>query len=500
MNEPTRPIRFLLGDEARELSGVDPNMTVLNYLRLQERRRGTKEGCGEGDCGACTVVLGSLEEGRLVYRAVNACIQLIGTLDGKQLLTVEDLAEGEELHPCQQAMVDAHGSQCGFCTPGFVMSLFALYHGQDRIDRNRIDDALAGNLCRCTGYGPIIAAAGDMRASGALDRFVRHRGDTVSRLRALGEGKTALLEGAGSTYFAPRSAAQLAALLQRYPDATILAGGTDVGLWITKQLRRLNTIIYVGEAADLKQITVGERWLEIGAAVTYSEALDTIAAHYPDLAMMTRRLGSEQIRNAGTIGGNIANGSPIGDFPPPLIALGSRLVLRRGDRYRELPLEEYFIEYGRQDRQPGEFVAAVRLPIPNPPGSSPAKQLRCYKISKRFDQDISAVLGAFALTLEAGRVQEIRICFGGMAGTPKRAMEAEAAINGKPWTRETVEAACLALAQDYQPIGDMRASATYRRKVAANLLRKFFLETTTPGEPGQTLRISEVRRAAHAHA
>ncbi len=491
MNAATRPIRFLLGDAVRELADVDPNTTVLAYLRQQERRRGTKEGCGEGDCGACTVVLGALEDGHLVYRAVNACIQLIGTLDGRQLLTVEDLADPEgELHPCQQALVDRHGSQCGFCTPGFVMSLFALYHGQGRIDRNRIDDALAGNLCRCTGYGPIVAAAGEMRAGGALDRFVRHRGETIARLRSLSQGKMAVLEGAGSSYFAPRSAAQLAELLLRHPEATILAGGTDIGLWVTKKLQRLHTIIHLGDVDDLKQISVGERWIEIGAAVTYTAALATLDEHHPDLATMTRRLGSEQIRNAGTIGGNIANGSPIGDFPPPLIALGSRLVLRRGDRHREIPLEDYFLEYGRQDRQPGEFVAAIRVPI-----ADPARQLRCYKISKRFDQDISAVLGAFALTLEAGRVQEIRICYGGMAGTPKRAAAAEAALTGKPWNQDAVEAGCAALARDYQPIGDMRASAAYRMIVAGNLLRKFLVETT---EPQVRTRIAHERRAAHA--
>ncbi len=497
MNEPTRPIRFLLGDEARELADLDPNTTVLSYLRQHERRRGTKEGCGEGDCGACTVVLGTLEEGRLVYRAVNACIQLVGTLDGKQLLTVEDLADptdaegGCALHPCQQALVDHHGSQCGFCTPGFVMSLFALYHGQDRIDRNRIDEALAGNLCRCTGYGPIIAAAGTMRESGALDRFVRRRGETIGKLRALGEGKMAVLRSDGRSFFAPRNSAQLADLLLRHPDATILAGGTDVGLWITKQLRLLDTIIYLGDVADLKQIAVGERWIEIGAGATYSDALAVIEEHHPDFAATLRRLGSEQIRNAGTMGGNIANGSPIGDSPPPLIALGSRLVLRRGDRYRELPLEEYFLEYGRQDRQPGEFVAAIRVPI-----AQPGRLLRCYKVSKRFDQDITAVLGAFAVILEAGRVLDIRICYGGMAGVPKRAMEAEAALNGKPWTRDTIEAAAAALALDYQPISDMRASAAYRMTIAGNLLRKFFAETS---EAPPLTRVLTERQAAHGH-
>jgi len=491
MNEQTRPVRFLLGDERRELSAIDPNTTVLDYLRRVERRVGTKEGCGEGDCGACTVVLGEIDGGGLRYRAVNSCIQFVGTLDGKQLLTVEDLADGT-LHPCQQAMVDCHGSQCGFCTPGFVMSLFALYQEPGTPDRNRIDDALAGNLCRCTGYGPIAAAAKAMKADAQPDRFARRAGETTAALKALDDGTMAGLEADGRRYFAPRSVDALAKLLLDHPAATILAGGTDVGLWVTKQLRRLGPIISIGAIDELKRITVNDRWIEIGAGVTYSDALATLETHYPDIAGMMRRLGSEQIRNAGTIGGNIANGSPIGDSPPPLIALGSRLVLRRGDRLRELALEDFFLDYGKQDRQPGEFVVAVKVPV-----ADPKEIVRCYKISKRFDQDITASLGAFALTLEGGEVAEIRICFGGMATVPKRARQAEAALNGKARARETVEGACWVLSEDYTPISDMRASARYRLRVAQNLLRKFFIETS---EPAARTRIVVERRAAHARA
>ncbi|MGH6893933.1 MAG: xanthine dehydrogenase small subunit [Dongiaceae bacterium] len=493
MMDETRPVRFLLGDERRELGGLDPNTTVLNYLRRVERRVGTKEGCGEGDCGACTVVLGELEGDRLTYRAVNSCIQFVGTLDGKQLLTVEDLAAPDgTLHPCQQAMVETHGSQCGFCTPGFVMSLFALYHEAGQPDRNRIDDAMAGNLCRCTGYGPIAAAAKAMKADGRPDRFARQAAQTTATLKTLDDGRTPCLQGGGGRYFAPRTSAELARLMLEHPGATILSGGTDVGLWVTKQLRRLDPIIYVGEVADLKQISVGERWIEIGAGVTYTQALATIEAHYPDIADMMRRLGSEQIRNAGTIGGNIANGSPIGDSPPPLIALGSRLVLRRGDRHRELALEDFYIDYGKQDRQPGEFVVAVRIPV-----ADPNRILRCYKIAKRFDQDITASLGAFALTLADGAVADIRICYGGMAPIPKRAKAAEAALKGRDWNADNVELACRLLAEDYTPITDMRASASYRLKVAQNLLRKFFIETT---EPQAKTRVLAERRAAHAGA
>ena len=491
MSAQTRPVRFLLGDQRRELAAIDPNTTVLNYLRLVERRVGTKEGCGEGDCGACTVVLGELDGGTLRYRAVNSCIQFVGALDGKQLLTVEDLADGM-LHPCQQAMVDCHGSQCGFCTPGFVMSLFALYQEPGTPDRNRIDDALAGNLCRCTGYGPIAAAAKAMKEGAEPDLFAGRAAETAAALKALDDGAMASLEGDGRRYFAPRSVDALATLLLDHPGATILAGGTDVGLWVTKQLRRLGPIIAIGAVEDLKRISVDDGWIEIGAGVTYSDALATIEAHYPDMAGMMRRLGSEQIRNAGTIGGNIANGSPIGDAPPPLIALGSRLLLRCGDRTRELALEDFFLDYGKQDRQPGEFVVAVKVPV-----ADPKSIVRCYKISKRFDQDITASLGAFALTLDNGEVADIRICFGGMAPVPKRARQAEAALKGKPWTRETVEGACWVLSEDYTPISDMRASARYRLRVAQNLLRKFFIETS---EPVARTRIMAERRAAHARA
>ncbi|WP_119304721.1 xanthine dehydrogenase small subunit [Dongia deserti] len=488
--DQTRPVRFLLGDERRELSAIDPNTTVLTYLRRVERRVGTKEGCGEGDCGACTVVLAEPEGDRLRYRAVNSCIQFVGALDGKQLLTVEDLAGSDGmLHPCQQALVDCHGSQCGFCTPGFVMSLFALYQEAGTPNRNRIDDALAGNLCRCTGYGPIAAAAKAMKAAGQPDRFAHRAPQTIAALKALDDGAMPHLEANGHSYFAPRSVEQLAQLLTDHPSATILAGGTDVGLWVTKQLRQLGPIIWIGEVAELNRITVDDRWIEIGAAITYTDAMATVEAHYPDMADILRRLGSEQIRNAGTIGGNIANGSPIGDSPPPLIALGSRLVLRRGDRLRELALEDFFLDYGKQDRQPDEFVVAVKVPV-----AEPKRILRCYKISKRFDQDITASLGAFALTLADKEVEDIRICFGGMAPVPRRARQVEAALKGKEWIRENVEAACWVMSEDYAPITDMRASARYRLQVAQNLLRKFFIETT---EPAARTRIVVERRAAH---
>jgi xanthine dehydrogenase small subunit len=472
-----KSISFLLGEERREIETIDPTMTVLNYLRLVERRSGTKEGCAEGDCGACTVVLGEVHDDRIAYRAVNSCIQFLPTIDGKQLLTVEDLQAADgTLHPVQQAMVDNHASQCGYCTPGFAMSLFALFHEDKAPDRQRIDDALAGNLCRCTGYGPIIAAAEHMRPRGTNDRFAAAETKTVAALKALRNGTSvAIRDEDGRRYFAPRKIDELADLAMKYPDGCLLAGGTDVGLWVTKQHRRLDPVIFLGEVEELQRLSRGLKTIEIGAAVTYARLLPLLAEEYSDFGEILRRLGSTQIRATGTMGGNIANGSPIGDSPPALIALDARLVLRRGSERRELALENFFIDYGKQDRRPGEFVEKILLPR-----RDPARMFRCYKISKRFDQDITASLGAFNLKLEQGRVADIRICFGGMAKTPKRASACEQALIGKTWTSEAVTAAQVALRHDYAPISDMRASKGYRSLVAENLLLKFFLETTQP--------------------
>jgi xanthine dehydrogenase small subunit len=478
-------VRFLLGQELRELDRVDPTMTVLDWLRLVERRTGTKEGCNEGDCGACTVVIGRLRDGRIRYRAVNACIRFVGQLDGCQLLTVEDLSGPDGTpHPVQRALVDCHGAQCGFCTPGFVMSLFALYENTARPERSdtalspgQVDDALAGNLCRCTGYAPIVAAAHRMLqlSRGEPDRLAAARPDTVARLEQLADDATITVGERARWFHAPASADALADLLLDHSDARIVAGATDVGLWVTKDLRVLDRVVDIGRVRDLQRIDDLGDALAIGAGVTYADAMPVLAELYPDLGEVFRRLGGEQVRNVGTIGGNIANGSPIGDSPPMLIALGARLVLRRGRERRELPLEDFFIDYGRQDRRPSEFVETIVLPKP-----APNLRFRAYKISKRFDQDISAVLGAFSLTLESDRITAARLAYGGMAATPRRASKAEAALIGRPWTETTLEAAIAAITEDFTPISDWRASAGYRARVAANLLRRVFIETTDP--------------------
>ncbi|MFV3075308.1 xanthine dehydrogenase small subunit [Niveispirillum fermenti] len=482
-------IRFVHKGQVRHLSGFAPTRTVLDFLREDLGRRGTKEGCNEGDCGACTIVLGSAEGGRVRYRTVNACILFLSALDGKELVTVEDLAAPDgTLHPVQQAMVDSHGSQCGFCTPGFVMSLFALYHEDRAPDRRRIDTALAGNLCRCTGYRPIVEAA--VNAGCGRDGFDADQAQTLALLRSITRDRTLSPPGAG--LHVPASADQLADLLLTHPDATLVAGGTDVGLWVTKQFRDLGTIIHIGGIADLSRIDrqrdrQGD-WIDIGAVATITDVAAALSPLHPDLDSLFRRYGSEQVRNSATMGGNIANASPIGDTMPVLIALGARLRLRRGGEVREMPLEDFFLAYRRTALRSGEFVAGIRIPVPKP-----GRLFACYKISKRFDQDISAVMAGFGLDVRGGVVVEARLAFGGMAGTPKRAAAAEAALTGRPFDPAAAQAAAAALATDFQPLSDMRASAAYRLAVAGNLITKFQMEQDRmgPGRPVMATRVTD---------
>ncbi|PHY21706.1 xanthine dehydrogenase small subunit [Caulobacter sp. BP25] len=463
-------IRFLLDGAVQEVRGANPTTTLLEHLRGTLRRTGTKEGCAEGDCGSCTVLVGEAEGETVTWRAVNSCIQFLPMLHGKALMTVESLAKDDALHPVQQAMVDKHGSQCGFCTPGIVMSLYGRAVGAKGADAP-VGEVLAGNLCRCTGYGPIIEVAKSVTAEATptVDLSAL-RDETMLELSFQDE-----IHGVTRTWLSPRTVDELADAYLKHPDATIVAGATDVGLWVTKQRRPLPTLISVSEVAELKAIEETSDALRIGAGVRYVDAIEAVARLYPDLGAMMRRLGSTQVRNSGTIGGNIANGSPIGDMPPALIAAGATLVLRRGAERRELPLEAFFLEYGKQDRRPGEFVEAVIVPK-----LTEERIFKVFKLSKRFDQDISAVCGAFSIVVESDVVADARVAFGGMAGTPKRAPACEAALIRKPWSEATIETAMAALDSDYAPMSDMRASATYRALAARNMLRKVFLESVAP--------------------
>jgi xanthine dehydrogenase small subunit len=478
-------IRFLLNDHEVELTDITATTTLLDWLRLDRRLRGSKEGCAEGDCGACSVLIGRLKHAAagddLVYESVTSCIRFVGSLDGCHVVTVEHLADPDGgLHPVQQAMVNEHGSQCGFCTPGIVMSLYGLWIENAQPSTHDIEVALQGNLCRCTGYAPIIRAGKAISSYGpvAQDRLVAERQRIIDRLKALRDGARAEVGEGRVRIVVPASVDDLAAIYAAEPKATIIAGSTDVGLWVTKFMRDIGPLVFIGGLDELRAIEEDDGQITLGAAVTYTEAAPVLLKHFPQLGDLINRLGGGQVRNMGTIGGNVANGSPIGDTPPPLIVLGASVILRKGAERREVLLEDYFVAYGKQDRQLGEFVESIRIPA-LPAG----EQLAVYKITKRRDEDISALCGAFRVSVsDAGKVDAVRIAFGGMAATPKRAKAVEAALFGKPWNAATIEAAISAFAEDYQPISDMRASAEYRLLVAQNLLRRFHLETTGQAE------------------
>jgi xanthine dehydrogenase small subunit len=449
-------ITFLLNGETVRVA-AEPTHTLLDWLREDRGLTGTKEGCNEGDCGACTVVVTD----DLGVKALNACILFLPQLHGKAVRTVEGFKGPKgEMHPVQQAMIDHHGSQCGFCTPGFISSMIA-GHQQGRSDH---DVVLAGNLCRCTGYAPIIRAAEAAEADESPSWVEDDSADVPAAPLA----------------FAPETEDELAAWVEANPDATLIAGATDVGLWVTKQMRDLKKVVFLNLCVDLREISIGTDSIRIGAGVTMTQMRELLGVYHPSYAEMVRRYASEQVRNAATIGGNIANGSPIGDNPPALIALGATLHLRKGAAKRDLPIEEFFLDYGKQDRQPGEYVSGVTIPK-----SAPA--LRVYKLSKRFDQDISAVLGAFNVAIEGGQVASASIAFGGMAGIPKRAAHVEAALVGKPWTEASIEAAIAEFAKDFKPMTDMRGSAGYRLEAAQNMLRRYFADLS-----GSAVNVLEV--------
>jgi len=467
-------IHYVLNGEVQSLEHVDTTRSLLNHLREDRCLTGTKEGCAEGDCGACTVVVGELRDGELQMRTVNACIQFMPSLDGKAVFTVEHLRqESGALHPVQQAMVDCHGSQCGFCTPGFVMSLWSLYleheHCGDPPGREQIRSALTGNLCRCTGYRPILDA-GEQMFKLSPARFESHA--LKEKLEALKRNETLVYEHEGRRFFAPCSLQELARLRAENPGALLLAGGTDIGLWVTKQFREIGDMISIDQVPELKRIERDAQFLRIGSGVSLTDSFAAIVALYPQLKELWERFASKPIRNAGTLGGNVANGSPIGDSMPALVALGARVVLHGQRGSRTNALEDLYTGYMRKDMHADELVEALLIPLPKT-----GWQMRTYKLSKRFDSDISAVCAAFSIRLDAGHVVDCRVVYGGMAATVKRASQCEKRLIGKSWTEETLEQALVTLDEDYQPLSDMRASAHYRQQCAKNLLYRFYLET-----------------------
>jgi len=465
-------LRFLRRGEAVALDNVAPDRTLLDVLREDLHLSATKEGCGEGDCGACTVVLGELVNGQLQHKAINSCIRLAHSVDGMAVYTAEDIAAPTgELHPVQEAMVQCHGSQCGFCTPGFVMSLFGMYqnHGGRPVGREQAQADLSGNLCRCTGYRPILDAAAQMGelplpAGCAVDTAA-----TVAALKALKKKPAA-----DTPYQRPTTLPALLQARAASPKAQVVAGCTDVGLWVTKQHKRFDQVLDVTAARELQRVESYQHHIAIGAAVSLTDAFAALVKERPQLLTFSRRFAGLPVRNSGTLGGNVANGSPIGDAPPVLMALDAQIELRRGAQTRRMPLTAFYIDYMKNELQPGEFVQALVVPT-LPVGH----QVRAYKISKRFDCDISALCAAFSIVLDGDMVKQVRLAYGGMAGIVKRAAGAEAALTGQPWSQASVDRAKAALAGDFKPLSDMRASAAYRMQVAQNLLQRFWLETRT---------------------
>jgi len=471
-------IRFLLNNEPITLDTTRADITVLEWLREYQLKTGTKEGCGSGDCGACTVVMVSLGESdkgtQLNYESINSCITFVGALHGKQLITVEDLACDDVLHPVQQAMVDEHGSQCGFCTPGFIMSMFALYHRDDAKSLGQnlkrlhhgIDRYLGGNLCRCTGYAPIVRAATKAMQDHQPDQFDEHAEKTIQSLTDLKQ--TLPMH---PRFMLPISAQELGAMRIQYPAARILSGGTDLALEVTQQLNDIDTIIYVKQVPELLQVSTTDTHLIFGAAVSLTRCMRTLCELMPFVETMMLRFGSEQVRNQATIGGNIVNASPVGDLPPLLLALNAEFELQRGDTTRTVNSNDFYLGYKQTAMEDNEFLRTVRVPLPNTD-----TRVLVYKVSKRLDDDISAVLGVFCVQLNEGRIVDAKISFGGMAATPARAIKTEAVLHGQFFDEALVAKAIAAMASDFSPISDARASANYRQSVATNLLKRCWLQ------------------------
>jgi xanthine dehydrogenase small subunit len=464
-------VQFLLNGKPCSEDRAPPSMTVLDWLRTRAHLTGTKEGCAEGDCGACTIVLGRRGNGAVRYEAVNSCLMMLPQIDSCALLTVEGLAAPDgALHPVQQALVDAHATQCGFCTPGFVMAMFAFHHGGETADDALIHESLAGNLCRCTGYRSIVEACRRV-AHGPADRFVAEAPATAAALAALPACTNYRHDG--QTFLMPRSLDALFAAMAQHPDAILLAGGTDLGLRVSKDREALPAVIALGAVEELRRIATGGDTIELGGAVTYTEALPHFDRHFPAFGALVRRIGSRQIRNLGTIAGNLATASPIGDTIPCLIALDATATLASRDGTRVLPVEAFITGYRKTALAGGEVIAAIRIPL-----LAAGRDFAAYKVCKRFDQDISTVVAAFVLAREGGKVAELRAAYGGMAARAMRAARLEAGLKGRPWAPASLADVDGLLARDFTPIADHRGSAAYRLRAAAGLLRRFQLETS----------------------
>ena len=462
-------IKFVLNDKIQEIHNPDPNETILNYIRLRLKKTGTKEGCAEGGCGACTIVIGELKKNDIIYKAVNSCIAFTPSLEGKQLLVVEDLiSKNGSLHPVQTAMVNYHGSQCGFCTPGFVMSLFSMYKNNNSYNEKTIEESLSGNLCRCTGYRPIIDAAKSLNNSKS-DQFEKNKRKTISLLKKI-RPKSISIKNQNKKYFAPKTINELKKIIRKYPNLDFLSGGTDMSLIVTKQKKDLDNIVYLSSINELNYIKENYKYIEVGATTPLRQFELFIKKYYSDFNIILKRYGSVQIRNVATMAGNIATASPIGDSLPLLLSLDASIVIESFNKKTILPLENFFIGYRKTKLKKGQFISSIRIPILK------KNIFKAYKISKRIDDDISSVCASFNLAIVNKKIKSIKIAYGGMAAIPKRAIYCEKVLLNSNFSENIILKAQKSLEKDFQPINDMRASKDYRMEIAKNLLIKCFSE------------------------
>ena len=462
-------VKFIYKDKIVEINNPDSNETILNYVRTKLKKTGTKEGCAEGGCGACTVVLGELIENNITYKAINSCIAFVPSLEGKQLILVEDLISKDELHPVQKAMVNYHGSQCGFCTPGFVMSLFAMYKNYSSYKEDIIKDSIQGNLCRCTGYKPIIDAAKSLNKENKFDHFSKNKKITLSLLRKIKQRNITIIND-NKKYFAPKSVDELKKILRQEPNSKLLSGGTDVSLIVTKERKDLNSLIYMNSINELNYIKENNSYIEVGATTPLINFESFITKYFPDFSQILKRYGSVQIRNVCTIAGNIATASPIGDTLPLLLALDSQIVIKDKNKTQILPLNGFFISYRKTKLKKGQFIHSIRIPLLK------KNIFKAYKISKRIDDDISSVCASFNIEINNNKIKKIKIAYGGMSSIPKRAVNCEKILLNSFLSNKTINKAKKFLEKDFKPITDARASNKYRMEVAKNLLEKCFLE------------------------
>ena len=459
-------IKFVHDDQIVEVKNPDPNETLLNYIRTNLKKTGTKEGCAEGGCGACTVVLGELKNNEINYKAINSCITFLPTLQGKQLILVEDLTSKDgSLHPVQEAMVNCHGSQCGFCTPGFVMALFSMFKKHSKFNEDVIKDSIAGNLCRCTGYQPIIKAAKSLKHKNKADHFSKNEKKIINLLKKI-SNKSIKIYQKDKKYFAPRYVLELKKILKKNINADFLSGGTDLSLGVTKKRKDINSIIYMNSIRELNYIKNNNEYIDVGASTPLIDLEIYIKKYYPDFTKILKRYGSPQIRNVGTVAGNIATASPIGDCLPLLLSLNAKVVLQDSKKTKVLSLDSFFINYRKTKLKKGQFIHSIRIPL------FKNNIFKAYKVSKRFDDDISSICAAFNLEIVKNKIQSVRIAYGGMAEIPKRAVFSEKILLNALFTEETIHKAKEALEKDFKPISDVRASGSYRMNVAKNLLEK----------------------------